>query len=298
MEEGPFVISEDEWAGEEHRLGRRVHEHEGLWWATVQPFYCKPLFEFRPFAKGAARPSRGKSLFGYSHQVPTREEANRIVTYMVLEGDDLRSFRSERLKASKRNQVKKGLTHCAVRTILDVEPLLERMRAINVVQARRFENLGERGGFRPSIDYESHAEEWRSETRREFSHRGKRWWGAFKDEVLVAYLVAVTAGQTRIIGAVKSDPAFLQYCPVDALYFRVLEEASQNKTCLQVVNGGTHGERPGLTHFKEQFLFSQKEVPYFTSNETLLRLGRKAATSLSGMRARLVRPLVRRTKVG
>jgi hypothetical protein len=281
------LIAEADFAAEERRLGRGVHECGGVWWATVQPFYCKPVNEFRQIARGAARPALAKSLLGYSHQVPSLEGANRSVTHMVLEGEDLGQFGIGRLRGSKRNQVRKGLSLCEVRPIRDLDTFLERMRAINIAQARRIENLGERGGFLPSKHYESHAEQWRRETRREFTHRGKQWWGAFHGDLLVAYLVSVEIGDVKMIGAVKSDPAGLQFCPVDALYFTVLEAAGRDAECNQVVNGGPGGERPGLTHFKEQFLFRQKPVPYFTSNAGLRRLGVSVKAGLGAWKTRL-----------
>jgi hypothetical protein len=172
------------------------------------------------------------------------------------------------------------------------------MRAINIVQARRFEDLGEHGTFRPSGYYELHADRWRAEIRREFTHRGKTWWGAFREDLLVAYLVLDEFGEVRVVDAVKSDPAGLQFCPIDALYFTVLEAAGREAECLQVINGGTNGERPGLTQFKEHFLFRQKEVPYFTSNEALHRFGKKAAADLGEWLAGLKRKPVAKVRNG
>ena len=275
------MISEPEFVAEQLRLGRSLHEHNGVWWEQVRPLYCKPVFEFAAFRRGSARPARRRSVLGYSHQVSIPDEANKTVTFMVLEGEDLRHFGIQRVRSSKRSQIRKGLSCCDVRRLRDLDAVLERMRAINIAQARRFEGLGERGSFLSPAYYEEQAERWRADIRRDFTHRGKSWWGAFREDVLVGYLVCIEVGQVRMIGAVKSDPAHSQFCPVDALYCRVLEAAGRDLDCRQVINGGTNGERAGLTHYKEQFLFRRTEFPYFASSLAVEQLARRTALRIS-----------------
>jgi hypothetical protein len=191
---------------------------------------------------------------------------------MVLDDGPLDTFGLDTIPGKKRNKVRKGLKTCEVSMIEDLGVDLERMRVINIAQARRLEKLGESGTFLPSVHYTEHADQWRKETQQLFTHRSMTWWGARHEGRLAAYVVTLDVDGTRVIGAVKSDPEMLRYRPVDAIYFQVLASASRHPGILRVVNGGPDGERPSLTRFKEQFLFVARDVPYYSSRGSILRL--------------------------
>lgn len=258
------MISEELFAQEEWRLGKKVHFHDGVWWVKVAPFYYKPIDEFRPFQPKSARPNSLKALLGYSHQVSDPAEATRFVRWMALEGEDLRNFSLERLHGRKRSQVRMALRECRVEVFEKSDSVLEQMRLINIAQAKRFERGGEGGTFLPSGYYEIHKSEWREMILRLTGHQGHRFIGAFAGDTLIAYVNLLLINDTVIISAVKSYTEYTRQRPVDALYFTILSEASQNLLCRRVVNGGPDGERESLTHFKEQFLFRVKSVPYYT----------------------------------
>jgi hypothetical protein len=251
------------------RLGCRLHLSGGVWWERQQPCYAKPAFEFQSFMPGAAKPSRKRGFFIYSHQVPSPATANRFVDWMILEGEDLMQFSLARLRSEKRNQVRKGLKNCEVRIITDIEPHLEQALQINATQAKRHMATG---WFTRSTAYFSrHIEAWKTETRLHFSLPGWQWWGAFVQGRLAAYMRTLQVADVLFIMSMKNHTDFLKLCSSDAIYFTALEEASRSGSANRIVNGGPM--RPSLDHFKEQFLFKRTATPYFLSGETMLRLG-------------------------
>lgn len=263
------MLTEHDFADQARQLGREVHQHGGVWWEKHQIGYCKPAFEFRPFPPGQARPRFARSFLGYSHQVPDARLGTRVVEYMVLEGEDLKSFSMKSLRSEKRNQVRKGLKSCEVRLITDVEPVLEAMRQINVTQAERQMLTGRFG--KPARYYTEQMEAWRAEIRRWFSLPGREWWGAFVNGELGAYMLTFQVETVRFIGLMKTHTDSLKLCLTDAIYFLVLESAAREESCRRIINGGPL--RPSLDRYKEQFLFKRTPIPYYTAPVTLVRLG-------------------------
>jgi hypothetical protein len=250
-------------------LGCKLHYSGGVWWERQQPFYAKPAFEFQSLVPGMARPDRKKGFFVYSHQVPSPELGNRLVDWMILEGEDLQQFSMARLRSEKRNQVRKGLKNCEVRTVTDLEPHLDQALQINATQAERHMATG--WFTRSSAYFARHAQAWKAETRLHFSLPGWQWWGAFVQGQLVAYMRTLQVADILFIMSMKNHTEFLKLCSSDAIYFTALEAASRAGNVSRIVNGGPM--RPSLNRFKEQFLFKQTSTPYFLAGETFLRLG-------------------------
>lgn len=257
-------VDANNFAMAEIALGRRLHEHDGVWWIEAQRAYYKPLNEFQPIVPGVARPHPWKSLAGFSHQVGIGSQANRFVAYNILDGEDLAGFCIARLPQKKRNQVRQGQRACRVEFLTGSEHELEEMRLVNIVQAQRFAEAGADESYLPAAYYEDHAEPWRSEMRLRFKHPGNHFLAAWVGEELAAYVVMMTIEDTWIVGAVKSDSKHLGSRPVDALYFHALSLASSTPHCRRVVNGGP-SEAEGVHRFKRQFLFRPVEFPYRTS---------------------------------
>jgi hypothetical protein len=267
------MLTEAEYVQQQISLGRRIHQHDGVWWERIYPFYCKPAFVYRAFDPGSARPSWRRSLLGYSHQVVTPGTGNRSVAFMELGGDDLRQFSLLAVKKVKRNQIRKGLKCCEVAPIGDLERELEGIREINISQSNR---QAERFGAETPISrYVDEAEKWRKQVRREAALPGREWWGAFVAGALVAYMTTYQIADVRIIEKVKSHSDHLACCPVDALYFTVLEAAAGDPGCLRVVCGVP--QHPSLNHFKEQFLFRARDYPYYSSSARLIEWGKRIA---------------------
>lgn len=265
------MLTEAQFAEQQRQLGCRIHEHDGVYWEEVHPFYCKPAFIFKAFDRGTARPARGRSLLGYSHPVCRPEEGNRTVPVMVLERTRLENFDLPSLPQKKRNNVRRALEQCEVRLIDDLEAQLERIREINVSQALRHEKQG--GAEIPASRYTAEAEDWRAQMRREFPLAGREWWGAFVDGTLAAYLRTFQVAGIRVIQLTKADTDHLKAYPMDALYFKVLQHAAEDPACRMILNG--RPQHPSLNHYKEQFLFQAAVWPYYSSNAWLLELGKR-----------------------
>lgn len=259
------MISEQVFADEEVRIGKQVHHHNGIWWSKIAPFYYKPVHEFRPFEPGSSRPHPMKALLGYSHQVSTDEHANRHLSWNIIQGEDLTSFSMDRLKPAKRRAVRRGLKDCNVLPLDPSEYNLEQMRLMNISQARRFEGVRKEGTFKTSDYYSHKASTWRSEIKKLFGHKGHQFWGAFFDDILIAYIDLVKIEDTWMFSAVKSHTEHHNHRPVDVLYYTILSDASQNESCARVINGGPSGSPESLIYFKEQFFLRSTSLPYFTN---------------------------------
>ncbi len=261
-------LTEAEFAGQQRSLGRRIHEHDGVFWEEVYPFYCKPAFPYRAFDCGVARPARLQSLLGYSHQVVLPEQGNGWRSLMVLDRECLDRFSLQKLPSKKRNQVRRAMEQCVILPITDMEAHLERIREINIVQAvRQAQGAGAEG---PASRYIAQAYAWRAQIRREFNLEVNReWWGAYVDETLVAYLRTYQVDGIRVIQQAKADTTYFKHYPMDALYFTVLRKASENTACRCIINGSPLHE--SVNHFKEQFLFKHLKYPCFSSIAWLVK---------------------------
>lgn len=260
------MLTEAEFVKQQQSLGKKIHEHDGVFWEEVYPFYCKPAFIYKAFDPKAARPAPWRSLMGYSHQVLTKEKGNRTVPFMVLERDRLDDFSLMKLPPKKRNQVRRAVEQCNIRPIPDLEQELERMREINLSQALRQE--GGAGSDVPPSRYKDEANDWRRQIRQEFSLTGREWCGAFVNGILAAYLRTYQINGIRIIQQVKSDTIFFKFHPVDALYFDLLSRAATDTSCTKIINGDPRHD--SLNHFKEQFLFRPLCFPYYSSKARLV----------------------------
>jgi len=245
-------------------LGRQVHFHDGVWWVKSAPFYYKPVHEFRPFPPKHAKPNPVKAMLGYSHQVPNSTQAKRFLRWNILNSDKLKIFTLDRLKSAKRRAIRKGLKECHVEQFKPSDNNLERMRLINISQARRFKKIGEVDTYLPEDYYNLNAAHWREDMIKQFSHQAHQFIGAFVNEQLVAYIDLIVIEDTWLFGAVKSCDDYLDHRPVDALYFNIINRASQCGKCSRVVNGGGYEERVSLTRFKEEYLLEPTDLPYYS----------------------------------
>ena len=257
------MITEAQYVEECLRQGVRGHCHDGVWWREPFPFYAKPMFEFRELAPGSARPSFRKAPLGYSHHVPDPALGNRSLPYMILHEAELRGFGLESLSSKKRNQVRKGLKHCEVALIQDIERHLEAIRGIYISQSMRHTEQHEIPKTPPSF-YVDHASQWRERELRYLTTCGRETWGAFIDGRLAGFIVSPQIEGVRIIEKAKCHTDFLSFNVNDALYFTVLEAAGKDALCRKIVNPGLRGGR--LARYKEQFLFKQEAIPVYVSH--------------------------------
>lgn len=276
------MLTEEQYVQQQIALGRRIHRHGGVWWEEVYPFYCKPAWVYKAIEPGAARPRRARSLLGFSHQTAGGWNANRSLPLMVLDRSGLEGFDLPKLTLKKRNKVRRALEHCEIRLLTSIEPILERVREINILQAERQE--ARHGAETPVRRYTKEADAWRAQIRREFALEGREWWGAFVDGRLAAYLRTFQVEETRVIQQTKADPAFYTYYPMDALYFTVLSHAAADPTCHRIVNGRPQHE--SLNHFKEHFLFRAVDVPWYSSSTWLVETAKRVVGLTGRLRRR------------
>jgi hypothetical protein len=266
------MLTEARYVEQQRALGRRIHEHDGVWWEELHPFYCKPAFVYKAFDRGAARPPPLRRLLGYSHQVLRADQANRMLPVMVLTRDRLDGFGLQALPQKKRNNVRRALENGEVRLLADVESELERIREINLSQALRHDQGA--GSEISARRYTAEADDWRAQMRREASLEGREWWGAYVDGVLAAYVRTFQVDGIRIIQQAKADTDHLKSYPMDAIYFTLLGQAAADPDCRMILNG--RPQHPSLNHYKEQFLFRADELPYYSSHAGLVKLGKRA----------------------
>lgn len=275
------MLTEAQYVEQQRALGRRLHEHGGVWWEEVYPCYCKPAFIYKVLPRGV-RPARRYSWLGYGHLVARLEEGNRTLPMMALDRSRLEDFGLTKLPSKKRNNVRRALEKCSVAPLADIETHLERIRAINVAQALRHEeNVGAQI---PARRYTAEADSWRAQIRAQFALAGREWWGAFVDGELAAYLRTYQVDGVRVIQHAKVDADYYKFYPMDALYYTVLAAAAADPVCRLILNG--RPMHPSLNHFKEQFLFAAVDFPYFSTHAGLMELGKRLRARWHGWRTR------------
>ena len=266
------MLTAAQFAEQQRQLGCRIHEHGGVFWEEIHPFYCKPAFPYQCFARGTARPVRRRSMLGFSHPVPCAEQGNRRLPLMVLEREQLDGYGLSKLPSKKRNQVRRALEQCVVLPILDLESQLECIREINIAQATRQERGA--GAEVPASRYIQEADAWRTQIRNEFRvGTGREWWGAFVDGHLAAYVRTHQVDGIRVIQQAKANTLYFKANPMDALYFTVLSKAAEDADCRRIINGSPLHE--SVNHFKRQFLFQSAEYPIYSSNVWLLEMAKR-----------------------
>jgi len=267
------ALTEQEYVEENPQFFRRLHVHDGIWWDQIYPGYARPAFKFQELVPKTARPARSESWLGYSHCVPAVDMGNAAVPYMVLEGEDLREFSLARLGTLKRNRVRKGLKHCEVKEVPELESCLEEAREVCASHSLRGAATRHAHHVSPSF-FTEQAETWRKQMRRDFACRGRSWFGAWREGRLVGYVATLRVNDVVLIEKVKLHTEFLPFCPSDALYFHVLSDAAQDKTCRRIFNSAP--QRPGLDRFKELFFFKPTPIPLYVSNPVLYRCAMRA----------------------
>lgn len=255
-------VSEDDFARDELRNGKTLHKKDGIWWIEKVKFYYGPLNKMRVCSPGKESPNPFKALVGYSCRVNEKTGNGEDYVYNILSGDNLKNYDLGKIKSPKKSQVKQGLNNCKVRLIQDVTPYLQQMKAININQAIRFDNMGAPKDYLPASYYDTYEEKWKNEMMGHFDHAGHFLLGAFVDEKLAAYIDLIILDNLWEFGAVKSHDDFLPQRPVDAIYYHILHTASLNPHCNFVINGGGADERETLTKYKSKFLLEQTTVHY------------------------------------
>ena len=258
----PYV-SEAEFAVSEKEMEKKVVLINGVWWHEKRKFHFKPIHEFRKLKKGAIKISLKEGILSYSYQTAP-EFTNHYVWHFVFETDRVERFDIKSLpNSSRRASVRKGLRNFVIKPIEDNPLLVEQMRQINISQAKRFHAIGREKRYLPPEYYERNKKEWETYIKKLIHHRGYSFIGAFKEEMLAAYIVVASVEDTLTVVAVKSDTNMMSYCPSDALHFSLIFTCKNTTWCKRIVHGGPKGEPEGLRRFKKSFLFKEERIPYY-----------------------------------
>ncbi|MBN1879728.1 hypothetical protein JW823_06425 [bacterium] len=269
------MINSTEFAEQQRHLGFRIHEHDGEFWQSVRPFYCKPAFVYKVIERGSVRPSPFRSFLGYSHLVPDVSQGNRILQMMVITRETLDNFSLSSLPVKKRNQVRRSLERSQIQLIQDLDTHIERIREISIAQSFRQEQGA--GAETPITRYTDDAESWRRQMQLSFSLNGRECWGAFVDDTLAAFIRTYQVDGTRVIQQAKVDTEYFKAYPMDGLYFTLLNHAAEDNSCNLIINGSPLHD--SVNHYKEQFLFRSFDHPCYSSNACLVKVGKRILLS-------------------
>jgi hypothetical protein len=257
-------ISEEDFASNEIKNGKRLHKNDGIWWVEKASFYYRPLNIMHIHTPKKITPDSLKAFLGYSFRVDEPNKKGYNISINVLQGENLQGYNLKKLPPPKQRIVKQGLKNCNVRVIRDITPYILEMKSINIDQAERFDNLGDKKDYLPASYYNEKENQWREEIVKSFSHVGHFMIGAFVGDKLAAYIDLVILDNIWEFGAVKSHSDYFPYRPVDALYYYILHTASLNSHCKYVINGGGEDERESLTKYKTLFLLQPTTIYYYT----------------------------------
>lgn len=277
-----------EYAAAQQQVGRPIHQHQGIWWEQTHFGYCRTAYQFQRFLPGSAAPRLTKAPLGYSHQVPPGAPANRMVGWMLLEGGMWEGYGLDKLCQHRRINIRKGLKQCEVRPILELEPVLEEVRQINITQALRHMVVGAKG--KATGYYAEHADHWRKQMRCLFAAGRDDWWGAYANGRLVGYLVAQQVESDLWIETVKTHTEAMKLRPSDALHWTVMERARRSDSVARVIHGGR--DRESLLKYKEEYLFQLVDIPYFAARECFVKLGIRCQGIYFRLRARRLKSAV------
>ena len=242
---------------QERALGRVLHLGGGVWWRQMSPFHCKPAVRLQAVERGGARPSRLRSLAGYSHVVADPAQANSVLSVMERRQEPGVPFGLGDLSSSRRSKVRRGLKKNEVRRIEDLEPLIEDVRQI-VISTRQRTGVG-----LPVSYYEQRREKWRGDMLRLFGMADRPWWGAFVGGRLVAYYQTAWLEDTLEICAAKSHSDHLANYPNDALLYVVMDEAFNRMGCRRVEYGDWTAQDDRLQYFKQSYGFERRDFPQY-----------------------------------
>lgn len=103
----------------ERILGQRVFPVKHIYWRRVRRFFYRPVLPFQEF-----RPSAGGFPFwgrigGFQHAVPSNEQANSFLNYLMFENASAYSLES--LDYNRKRQVKQAMKQFEIRPVSSVD---------------------------------------------------------------------------------------------------------------------------------------------------------------------------------
>jgi len=259
----------DEFASQQIASGYPIHEHQGVWWQRTAPFFHKPVFPFQVLTPGSARPSRLRSVLGYSHVCDDAAEATRAWSMQVMDRETLAGFDVANLIYAKRKNLKRALATLTFSRLDDLEPLLPELQQVCISQATRARH------GKPPEYYVDHHDEWRRYMLREFASPHREWWGAFHEGRLAAYVYAYEVEGVMVFGAFKSHTDFFPMRPNDGIVYTFLQHCRSLGTVDRIIFGDWSPDDTNLNAFKESFLFHRVDIPVYAVYHPAVRVLRR-----------------------
>ncbi|RJO60862.1 hypothetical protein C4544_04270 [candidate division WS5 bacterium] len=262
-------ITSSEYIKKQLALGETIHEHNGVWWIKSSHFVCKPVNPYQIIERDMARPKYIKSFLGYSHLVRDKKTANSYWPKFILTNDKIRNFGFDCISQKRRNIVRKGLKLTEIRKIENIYPLINNIKDVCISTAVRTGR-----GYPPNY-YIQNYEKWKSYICKMFNIGLGEWWGAFYENLLIAYIYVYQIDDTMIIAAAKSHTDYLDKCPNDALIFTFLNHCKQTVECKRIEYGSWSEDNESLNSFKQRFGFERMDLPVYAKYNHFIALAKK-----------------------
>lgn len=242
-------------------IGSQVIFTSGHLWYEVGPRTFFPLPSHKPFVMTSddlkSMWRKGAFLLRYPTEYGTSGYPS--YTFQLTNKD----YGLSDLKSKSRNQTRRGLENCVVRSVSFDSLLDEGMPLVVDTISRQNRRITKRAS-----NY------W----QKFFSHAGAcaalDAWGAFVGDALAAYLLSITHKECVHIHMVFSRSDMLRYYPVNALTFVFAQDAIQRGGITHVSYGirSIRGDMESLNRFKEGMGFQKTPIGERIEVNTWLRI--------------------------
>ena len=229
--------------------GRKVVEHDGVFFNEVSPGYKVywPIDVLHPHARAikAIPATRGHKMV-----VADPAKANGFLNIMVAR--DVPDFDIGLLSKKRRSDVRRSLKRIEVRFMDEPEGLIA--QGASDVDA----SFRERTGY-GSVRSKPEFEEWLRSVMR---HTGQRWYGAFVEGRLAGFSCMTVVNRNACIGLLEVHTDFLADGTSTALLYELCRR-SRDSGQVDQIYFGLHSEKASLNRFKEGMLFKRRDLPCY-----------------------------------
>lgn len=258
-------MTEAEYAQQLSAQGYSVHFSDGVWWVTVVPGFCRPVWRISCLPRNKSTPRLSKSFLGYGYSTSDEESNASPYRVMLQRKEQGTEFDIEQFSKNRRRDIRRGLRHLDVYVLEDVSQYLLDMTEI-VISARI------RTGAGRSVEYyQNHGEKWRSSIQNIGKQKDNYFVGAFFEQKLIAYFCGFKVNDTFSIAAAKSHSDYLNHNPNDALIYKTLDLAYTRLKCDTVIYGDYSPEDLQLNDYKTRYGFQCHEVPQYEHHRLGMR---------------------------
>lgn len=252
------VVDEDELADQFAAGGDRVHKHSGVWWRELKFGFCMPCFSYAEIDHRKVTPHPLKSPAGYIHVAETGSPSN--MTYRTYVRDDLSHYCLQALGKWRRRTVRRVLASLEVRPVQNLQDLLGPGYEVYVSWHTRVCWGADKSR---RSDYEA----W---ITRVFRQPRQMVLGAYKQGVLIAFMLPKAVRHVATPSFVASHSDFLSASPNDALYHAFLSIARQTPG-ITLAGFGPVSTKESLDKFKLAYC-SIHEAPSYLWLNPVVRL--------------------------